>query len=68
MSDLTPDLKADIDGMTYHALLSRWRFAPIGHALLQGESGEYIRDRLLELRAAPGGQEDHVRASKDIGW
>jgi hypothetical protein len=31
VSQLTEELKADIDSLSYQALLSRWRFAPIGH-------------------------------------
>lgn len=66
--DLTPENKAQIDAMSYQGLLSRWRHAPVGDPWLQGETGEYWGKRMNELRAKPGGDEEHVRASKSIGW
>lgn len=62
---LTDDVKKQIDAMTYAQLLSRWRFAPIGHPLFEGESGKYFGERMAELRRAG---EDHVAASKSLGW
>jgi hypothetical protein len=66
--ELTPALKAEIDGKTYRGLLERWRNAPLGDALFQGPSGEYWAQRMAQLRDAPGGQSAHVAASKSIGW
>ena len=66
--NLTPDRKARIDGMSYHALLSHWRNAPIGDAWFQGETGAYWGKRMAELRAQTGGDSLHTAASKDIGW
>lgn len=68
MAALTPELKARIDAMSYEQLLHKWRFAPIGDPIFQGDSGEYIGKRMQELRSQPGGDDEHVRASKSIGW
>ena len=65
--DLTPEVKASIDAMSYEQLLGRWRNAPVGDKMFQGESGEYWGQRMKELRSRPGGQEKHVTASKFIG-
>ena len=59
--------KATIDAMSYEQLLRRWRNAPAGDPLFQGEAGEYYSKRMAEQRAAVG-QADAVRASKRIGW
>lgn len=66
--DLTDKLKAEIDAKSYQDLLRRWRFAPVGDLMFQGESGRYWSDRMKELRAEPGGNSVHVGASKTIGW
>ncbi len=66
--DLTPELKKQIDDMSYESLLQAWRFAPAGDSRFQGESGDYWSKRMAELKAQPGGQERHVAASKSIGW
>lgn len=63
--DLTPERKKYIDGLHYEGLLSRWRFAPIGDQMFQGETGEYWGERMKQLRASGA---DHVGASKQIGW
>ena len=65
---MSPEVKAQINAMSYEALLRKVRFAPIGDPLFQGESGEHIMRRMAALRAQPGGQERHVAASKRIGW
>lgn len=66
MTDLTPELKAYIEDMSYEQLLSRWRFDPIGSSFFQGESGELATERMKVLRA--DSSIDHVGASKRIGW
>ena len=66
--DLTPENKKHIDEMSYEGLLGHWRFAPVGDPWFQGETGQYWKDRMRELRQQPGGQERHVSASKTIGW
>ena len=48
--DLTLELKETIDRFTHYDLLSRWRSAPVGDEMFQGESGEYWRKRMGELR------------------
>jgi len=65
--DLTPQNKAYIDALNYEQLLGQWRFAPFGDPWFQGETGKYWRERMNELRALPGGNEEHIRASKNIG-
>jgi hypothetical protein len=62
------EMKAWIDRATYAQLLSRWRFAAIGDPIFQGEVGAYYAAVLKRKRNAPGGHEEHVRASKAIGW
>ena len=63
---LTTERKAYIDSLSYDALLSRWRFAPVGDQWFTDESGQYWSDRMAELRK----QDNliHVAASKKIGW
>ena len=63
--ELTPERKAYIDHLSYDALLSRWRHAPIGDQMFQGDSGEYWSRRMQELRQRGAG---HVAASKSVGW
>ena len=66
--DLTPENKQYIDSLSYHQLLAKWRFAPIGDPWFQDETGDYWGKRMSELRSEPGGDELHVSASKSIGW
>ena len=54
--DLTPELKAEIDAQSHYELLSRWRFAPSGDPMFQGESGEYWGKRMAEKKAENPGQ------------
>jgi hypothetical protein len=63
--DLTPKNKAHIDSLSYEQLLSHWRFAPVGDPWFQGETGDYWKKRMSELRAQGA---DHVGASKRLGW
>lgn len=63
--DLTTKNKAAIDAMSYGDLLREWRFAPSGNTWFQGETGEYWKKRMAELREKGA---DHVGASKRIGW
>ena len=63
--DLIPENKRYIDSLSYETLLSRWRFAPVGDPMFQGETGDYWSKRMAELRSAGA---DHVGASKKIGW
>jgi hypothetical protein len=63
---LDPRMKAWIDSASYESLLSRWRNAPIGSPWFQGAIADYYQRRMSELRNA--NPEEHVRASKSIGW
>ena len=63
---LTPERKTYIDGLGHGALLSRWRFAPVGDPWFQGETGEYWGKRLSELQDADPAA--HVAESKALGW
>lgn len=63
--ELTPKNKTIIDKKSYEALLSGWRFAPVGDPWFQGETGKYWGQRMKELRDQGA---NHVSASKSIGW
>ncbi len=64
--NLTAELKAKIDAATYEELLRRWRFAPAGTPIFQGESGEYYGKAMAAKRVQdPAGA---TAASKRIGW
>ena len=64
--ELTEEMKKQIDTMDYEQLLRKWRFAPVGDPMFQGEVGKYSAIRLAELRAKePDGG---AAASKRIGW
>lgn len=63
---MTQEQKAWIDSASYRDLLGRWRFAPAGDPMFQGECGEYYKQVMQERRDAD--QAGHVRASKAIGW
>lgn len=59
---MTPEQKRKIDSMSRLELASRWRHAPLGDALLQGDSGKYFQERFSSL----GGMSPEI--SKQIGW
>lgn len=59
--------KAWIDNASYEQLLSRWRFAPVGDPVFQGDTGDYYAKVMREKKEQVGGAE-HVRISKAIGW
>ena len=60
-------MKKWIDNATYEQLLSRWRFAPIGDLMFQGEVGDYYAE-VMARKGEEVGNEEAVRASKNIGW
>ena len=64
---MTNKQKKWIDSASYQQLLRRWRFAPVGDPLFQGDTGKYFSDKLA-TRKAEVGQSEHVGASKAIGW
>lgn len=53
-----------IDNASYEQLLGRWRFAPIGDPIFQGECGEYYSKIMAQKRETA----NHVQASKNVGW
>ncbi|TES92934.1 MAG: hypothetical protein E3J87_03470 [Candidatus Cloacimonadota bacterium] len=61
------EMKNWIDNASYEQLLSRWRLAPIGDLMFQGEIGDYYGEVMKKKRGEVG-NEEHVRASKSIGW
>ena len=56
------ELKQQIDNMTQFELCEKWRFAPCGDPLLQGEVGAYFAKKLKEK----GGFNHKI--SKALGW
>lgn len=65
--NLTTELKAQINKLDYFSLLERWRYTPAGDPIFQGESGNYWRDRMEYLKSQPGGIENAIAASKQLG-
>ncbi len=68
MTDRSADPKQNwIDNATYQELLDRWRNAPAGDEMFQGDTGKYYSKVMAEKRDAvgPGAA---VAASKAIGW
>ena len=61
---MTPEQKEWIDNASYETLLRKWRFAPFGDPLLQGETGQYFAKKMGEKKQTC----DHVQASKNVGW
>jgi hypothetical protein len=55
-------LKAQIDVMSREEMARRWRFAPVGDPMFQGEVGDYFTERFKKL----GGFSPEI--SKKIGW
>ena len=64
---MSEETKAFIDGMDYEYMLGLWRNAPSGHYLFQGETGKYYSE-VMARKLKEVGQDEHVRASKSIGW
>jgi hypothetical protein len=63
---MTEEQKRWIDNASYETLLRKWRFAPVGDPMFQGEDGAYYSKVMFAKRdAAPDAA---VRASKNVGW
>ena len=64
---MTDDEKQWIDNNSYEGLLRRWRNAPCGDPIFQGDTGNYYSKVMARKRdeVGPGGA---VAASKRIGW
>ena len=60
---LTPENKKEIDAKSYESLLTSWRNSPSGNPWFEGETGQYWKKRMSELRETV----DHVEISKKIG-
>ena len=61
------DTKKMIDSMGYESMLRRWRNAPVGDPMLQGETGKYYAE-VMERKRSEIPNSEHVAASKRIGW
>lgn len=64
---MTQETKNWIDSQTYEELLERWRHAPVGDKLFQGETGTYYSDAMFRKKSELS-HEDAVNASKRVGW
>ena len=64
---LTPEQKAKIDAMGHEEMLLLNRFAPVGHPMFAGETGDYFLKVMSRKREEAGGAAC-VAASKRIGW
>lgn len=53
-----------IDESSYESLLRRWRNAPPGDPIFNGESGKYYQKVMSKKKDMC----DHVAASKRVGW
>jgi len=64
---MTEKQKKWIDSACYENLLYRWRFAPIGDPMFQGDTGDYYAKVMAEKKKEIGAT-NAVAASKTIGW
>ena len=60
------ETKKQIDAMDYESMLSLWRFAPIGHPMLQGETGDYYA-KVMREKAAKLTDSEKTAISKLVG-
>jgi hypothetical protein len=63
----TDNLIAWIDRASYEQLFERWRFAPLGEPLFQGDVGDHYT-AVMSQRRAEVGPVEHSATSKRIGW
>lgn len=63
---MTAQQKEWIDSASYTQLLSRWRTAPSGDSIFQGDSGQYYSETMKKKREEVG-PAAHTAASKAIG-
>lgn len=64
---MTEDQKKWIDNSTYEQLLQKWRTAPVGDPIFEGEAGKYYT-KIMSQRQKEIGHDAQVAASKRIGW
>lgn len=56
-----------IDNASYHELLAKVRFEPVGSPWLTGDTGVYLFKRWQEMKKVVG-NDYHTRVSKELGW
>jgi len=61
------EMRAWIDNASYEELLRKNRFAPSGDPIFRGSVGAYFIF-IMGVRRAQVGNEEHVRASKAVGF
>ena len=61
------DIKDRIDHMSYTEMLSKWRFAPVGDPMFQGEIGDYF-SMVMGKKKEVLADGEHSQVSKAIGW
>jgi hypothetical protein len=61
------EMKSWVDNADYEQLLRKWRFAPVGDPLLQGDMGDYF-SKVMFAKRDEVGNAVHVATSKHIGW
>ena len=54
-----------IDSADYEQLLRRWRYAPVGDSMFQGDTGQYYQETLFRKRDELGQQAAEI--SKSLG-
>lgn len=64
---MKPEDKVWMDNASYAELLRRWRFAPAGDPIFQGDTGEYYQKVMSEKKNALS-HEEQVQTSKNLGW
>jgi len=60
---MTENEKQRIDDMTQEEMARLWRFAPVGHPLFQGDTGDYFKGVFFGKK---GGFTPAI--SKNLGW
>lgn len=64
---MTPEIKQEINNMTYKEMLIHWRFDPVGSVYFSGEVGHYFEKVMLNKRDELT-REGEARISREIGW
>jgi hypothetical protein len=63
---MTEEQKNWIDNASYEQLLSRWRRAPVGDPMFQGDTANYYSE-VMHSKGEQIGDAERVRVSKAIG-
>jgi len=61
------EMREWIDNSSYEGLLNRWRNAPAGDPIFQGEIGKYYSE-IMAKKKKEIGHDKAVKASKSVGW